>query len=137
MFFPRNADAGIANDESHDHPFTLDGPALHPHHNLSRLRELDRVANQIEQNLTQPRRIAAQSGRNVRGNLARELQPLGMSAGRQRAQRVVDRVAQIEVNRVDVELARFDLGEVEDVIDDVEQRIGRRPDRLEVLALFR
>ena len=53
-----------------------------------------------------------------------------------RARRVSpDRRPQGEVGRVQLELAGLDLGEVEHVVDDAEQGVGRRLDRLQVLPL--
>ena len=49
-----------------------------------------------------------------------------MGPQRQRVHRVADGIAQVEVDRVELELARLDLGEVEDVVDDGQQRIGGR-----------
>jgi len=45
----------------------------------------------------------------------------------QRADHVGQAVAEVEVDRMKIELAGFDLGEVQDVVDDREQRFGRAP----------
>ena len=42
----------------------------------------------------------------------------------------------IEVDRFQIDLACLDLGEVEDVVDDVQQGIGRELDSLEIVALL-
>ena len=71
--------------------------------------------------------------------------PGAMSAGQLQAllvrpqgeglHRVAQGVAEVELGRVEVELARLDLREVEQVVDHHEERLGRGPDDLEVLAL--
>ena len=45
-------------------------------------------------------------------------------------------VAQVELDRVELELAGLHLGEVEQVVDDGQQGVGRGPDDLEILALL-
>ena len=49
---------------------------------------------------------------------------------------VPDKSTRVEVDRVELELAGLHLGEVEQVVDDAEQRVGRGPDNLEILALI-
>ena len=71
-------------------------------------------------------------GRDVEG----ELEALFVGAQRQRLHRIADAVVEIERDRLEPQLARFDLGEVENVVDDAEQRVGGRFDHPEVLALL-
>ena len=54
-----------------------------------------------------------------------QLEPLAVRPHGQRSSDVVDDVAQVELDRFELELAGLDLGEVEDVVDDVEQRRRR------------
>ena len=58
-----------------------------------------------------------------------------MGAERKRLEGLVEHLSQREVDAVDLELARLDLREVQDVVDDDEQRFGRLPDGLQVVAL--
>ena len=58
-----------------------------------------------------------------------------MGAHGQGAQGVPDRPPQGEVGHDQLQLAGFDLGEVEQVVDDAQQAIGRRLDRLQALPL--
>ena len=55
---------------------------------------------------------------------------------RQQVQRVLDAGAQIERLALQLQLAGFDLGEVEDVVDDREQRFAAGIDRLHVTVLL-
>ena len=59
-----------------------------------------------------------------------------MRAQRQRSHDVLEHLAEIEVDGVELELARFDLREVEDVVEEAQQRVGRDLHHLEVLALL-
>ncbi len=103
---------------------------------LAGLGELDGVAHQVEHDLAQAHRVADQRLGDVAVDLAGELEPLLVRAQGQRLQRVLDAVADVEVDRLELDLAGLDLGEVEDVVDDAEERVGRRAHRLEVLALL-
>ena len=49
--------------------------------------------------------------------------------------RIGQEVAQRKRNRLEGEMASLDLGEVKNVVDDLEQRFGRMPDGLRVLPL--
>jgi len=137
VFFFRYPDSRVAYAERHRHPLGVDALAVHTHDHFARLGELHRVADQIDHDLTKPRRIAAERGRKVGPDLAGELESLGVGARRERAQSVGNRVAWIEIDHVDFELARLDLGEVEDIVDDSEQCVAGRSNRFEILALFR
>ena len=60
-------------------------------------------------------------------DLAGQFQPLLVRPQGQRLQGVAQGVAQVEGDCVQLQLARLDLGEVEDVVDDRQQRLGRTP----------
>ena len=99
------------------------------------LGELERVADQVRQDLLNPRRVADDAGRHVRVDVADQLEPLLVRAEGERLERVRDRRAERERHRFELELARFDLREVEDVVQDRQQRVGRRPHRGEAVPL--
>ena len=63
--------------------------------------------------------------------------PFSWARSASASQRVVERVAQRELRRVEVKLARFDLREVEDVVDELQQRVRRALHHAEILALLR
>src|SRR5437899_690265 len=77
--------------------------------------ELHRVAYEIDQNLTQPKRIAPQPIRNAAVDGERNVQTLLRGSHAESLHRVGDQLANGEVHRLQLEAARFDLGEVEDV----------------------
>jgi len=55
----------------------------------------------------------------------------------QELDRIGERHVQVEGDRFDPQLARFDLGEVQDIVDDDQQPLARGLDGLDVLALGR
>ena len=101
---------------------------------LARRRELHGVRQQVQQHLAQPLRIAAHDGRQHGVRAPEEGQPLRAGAERDRAHRLEHQVAQIERRVVQLELARLELAEVEDVVDDRLERRAAVPRRLEVVA---
>jgi len=79
--------------------------------------------------------VAGEGGRHVPGDVGGQFQPLLVGPGGEGGDGVVEGVAEVEVGALQVELAGLDLGEVEQVVDDAQQAIGRRLDRLQALPL--
>ena len=94
---------------------------------LAALGELDGVADQVDEHLPQPDRVADDASRARRGRCRRaSSRPFLIGAERQRLQQVVDQASRSrEGDRLEVELARLDLREVEDVVED--RRAATRP----------
>src|SRR5205823_4887510 len=104
---------------------------------LAALGELERVGQQVLEDLLQPLRVGLDACGQLRGDPDIELEPLGV---RHLAARALDIVGQFgEVLEVDVERdgARLDLGEIENVVDEREQIGASGMDGLGVLDLFR
>ena len=85
--------------------------------------ELDGVAQQVEQHLAQTPRIAPQFERHFRANQRDDLQSLGLGVLRQDLDCAFHGLADVEVQRLEIELAGLDLGEVQDVVDDGQQGV--------------
>ena len=86
---------------------------------------LTALETQVGDDLAQAAAVAAHDGRDVVVDERRQLEPLAVRLRREHLARVLDRLAQVEVVRVELELAGLDLREVEDVVDDAEQRLAR------------
>jgi hypothetical protein len=93
-----------------------------PHVHRAFLGELDGVVHQVDEHLAQAIRVAAHLGRNRRIDLAVEFDALGLGAAGEYLNGLLDGVAQAEVDALQFQLARFDFGEVQDVVDDSQQR---------------
>ena len=104
---------------------------------LALLGELDGVADQVDQDLAQPAGVADQRVGDIGGDPAGQLQALGVRRSARVCSVSFHGFAQRERCRVEAELAGLDLGEIEDVVDDRQQRIGRAFHQAEVLALPR
>ena len=98
--------------------------------------ELDGVADQIDEDLPQASGIADERVGHVRHDAARQLEAFLVRARRQQADGVLDDVAESERDALERQLARLDLREVEDVVDEREQRLARVLDRAQVVALL-
>jgi hypothetical protein len=77
-----------------------------------------------------------QPGRNVGAKPRGENQALGGGSRRECVEYITQHGAQVEVALPQFELAGFDLREVEDVVDDVEQALARTVERLQAAALL-
>ena len=91
-----------------------------PHPELSRLSELDRVAQQVHQDLRHAP-LVSQRDRKVRLDLDVEVQPLLGRQGFHRADDSMDHVAEGVILERQRQLARFDLGQVEHIVDEIQQ----------------
>ena len=86
--------------------------------------ELDGIADQVGDHLAQAHRVAAHFAGHVLGNVAGDFQALGLRAFGKQFDHVVDVVAHRKGDVLEVEFAGLDLGEVENVVDDLEQLLA-------------
>ena len=104
--------------------------------NLTTLRELDGIGDEVHQDLTQLSRIAAQGGQQIVVHQRHEFQSLALRILGQQFNRAFDRGSQVEVDRFERQFAGFNLGQVEDVVDEREQGIAAGADGVHELVLF-
>ena len=95
--------------------------------------ELDK---QVEHDLAQAREVADDRRRNVAFEHVGGVEVLLDGARGDEVERRFDAFAQVERLRLDVHAAGFDLREVEDVVDDGQQRIAGFADRGHVVELL-
>ena len=69
-------------------------------------------------------------------DMANHFESLGVATQPKRLHGCVKALAQSERSGIDLELACFDLREIEDVVDDLQQRIGRGLHHTEVIPLL-
>jgi hypothetical protein len=131
-----DADAGVAHlDAEVDRPvaFARDRCAGH---DLAFVGELHGVAEEVQQDLTQPARIAQEHGRDVGADLAGQVDALGVGSRGEELRDVLHDGAHVELRVLQFESPCFYAREVEDVVDDIEQRLGRARGGVGVLALL-
>ena len=100
------------------------------------LRELDRVADQIEQHLAQPSWIAYQRRRYLGGDVTDQFQSLLLGTRSQHLGCLLDEEPQVKVGLLQFQSSCLDPGEVQDVVDDRHQRVGRGLEYTQVFVLF-
>src|SRR6185503_6667375 len=91
---------------------------------LARLREFQGVADQVHEDLAQPRRIPADGGGHTGADVVGELEALLAGAEDEGGHRLVQGASQVEVHSLQIQFPGLDLGEVEDVVDEAEQGVG-------------
>ena len=118
LIFWRNADAGVAHGDDDvvrlRARFDDDGDA-------AGFGEFDRVADQVENHLAQPRRIADHARRQALVDIAADFQALGLGAGPQKLDRLLDKTGKRERPRREIEPAGFDLRQIEQFLDERHQ----------------
>ena len=80
--------------------------------------EFDGVAGEIDQNLLQTSQVTNKPVGDIGGDVPQKLKILFVSAGREGLHRLAQGLAKFEFMTVEFQLARLDLGKVQDVIDD-------------------
>ena len=119
-----DADAGVDDLEAQVHLGLVLGIDAGAQLHHAGIGELDRVAEVVEQHLAEAGRVAAQHVRHV-GDIDDHLDPLlGGPVGDQRAD-LADHLLEVEIGLVEGQAAGLDLRDVEDVVDDREQVLGR------------
>ena len=120
-----DADAGVAHRDLDRHLGGAHRDHGDRHHHFTRSGELDRVAGQIDQHLLQAHGVADQAARQGRIDVEQHLQVLGADVGRHDDRQVAHQLIDAERVRIERHLAGLDLGEVEDVVEQSEQRARR------------
>ena len=96
----RDADAGVADGKRQRHlAVRAPGVALKLKVTSPRLGELDRIAEQIQENLPQSQRVAAEKTRRRRVDVHQQLQALLGGAQRHRVDGVLDDALNVEIDR--------------------------------------
>ena len=106
------------------------------HADVTVLRELDAVAQQVRHDLAQPDGVAANHVRDVARDEVAQVQVFALRLRRKQLRDVGERAAERKVHGFQHDLAGLDLGKVENRIDDLEERHARVVHDLCELPLF-
>jgi hypothetical protein len=93
--------------------------------------------NQVAEHLAHARGVAVESPEGLRIEVQLAGEALVRGAGAERVQRAFDDGLQVERRAFEVELARLDLRQVKDVVQQVEERRARLPDHPDAGPLVR
>src|SRR4030088_1833731 len=94
-----------------------------PENDFALLCELYRVSDEIDDHLPQSSDIADQAVWNVGSYIEREFEALLVSAVSESSDGVRNTLSEPERRRIELEVPAFDLGEVQNVVDDVDERV--------------
>ena len=86
-------------------------------HDLTLVCELDRVADEVDQDLPEPGHIADQNLRDGIVHDVRQVQLLFRRLGRKQVQRLLDAGVDLERMAFQLQFPRFDFREIKDVVD--------------------
>ncbi len=92
--------------------------------------ELERIAAKVQQHLPQAMWIAADMFRQSRLDVHNELDPLRVRLRRHCRADILDALAQLHVQSLDIQFAGLDLREIQNVVEHAQQRGCARADRL-------
>ena len=131
----RDPDPGIVDLNFDLYAGVAQRALLDQHINIAMFGKLDGIAHQIGDDLLQAQRIADNIVRNIIFDVQRQLQPLIVSGVRQQSHDLIQRITQQERDALKYQFTRFQLREVQHVVNDSEQVVRRALDRGEVVAL--
>ncbi len=131
------ADAVVAHLQPHFIEVIAAGEPHGDDAHMAGRAELDRIADVVDQDLADALRIAAVRTCEERRHLERELQPLRARGRGGLARDPVHHVGELELDVLQDDLAGHEPGEIQDVLDDVEQVLAGDADLLQEFALRR
>ena len=132
-----DADAGVAHFEAQQ---VLGIGLAHPPHvylDAAALGELDRVDHKVAEDLPQAHRVAAYRQAHRRVEHQGDVQALVFGRALHQLQQRIEQFAQVEGGDLQLQPLRFELGVIEDVVDDAEQRACAFAGGVEHFALLR
>ena len=144
LLLGRDADAGIFHLEADDalgaiQRLVLRRPPFRRLRNLQRndalVRKFESVRQQILENLLQPFRIGVHRSWQSILHLDLEVELLALGHVAERAIDVIMQIAEGDIADIDDDRAGFDLRQIENVVDEREQIVAGRVDRLGKLNL--
>ena len=125
--FGRDADAGVAHQET---DFVGPDSGLDNQRDAAGRGKLDRIAGEIEQHLPQPCGVADHFRRQPLVDIGRDFELPGLRSRRQQFGDVLDQCRKRERAMFEIDLAGFDLGIIEQLLDQGQQRVARGFHRL-------
>ena len=133
----RDAHARVADREVELPPSALERRRVHGDANLPGVGEFHRIAKKVHEDLAQAAGVRREHAGGRRLDEARELDTLFLRLRGDELQGFLETAGERARLFLEVELARLDLGEVQDVVDDSHQMIAALPNRFGELTLTR
>ena len=137
LLFGRQADAAVGDLEAQQAPPVRPVGHREENRDFAVLGELDRISDEIDEDLAQANGFAVDMVRHTVGGLADEVEVPCFRYADQQMQYALDQVREIEVGIVDLELAGFQFRLVENIVQDRQQNAAGLLDGLHFVSLFR
>ncbi|MCW0438435.1 hypothetical protein NB723_003399 [Xanthomonas sacchari] len=119
-----DADAGVLHDHPQGHRLRLPLQQFNAQAHMPVLGELERVAGQVDQHLLQAQRIADHAIGDTAVELVHDLHFRPLMIAGQHHRQVAQQLLDAERMQVQLQLAGLDLGVVEDVVEQAQQRLA-------------
>ncbi len=120
-----HAYARVRHREVHGHGVRRGQIEVGPHDDLASARELHRIAHQVHQYLAHAQRVADQVARLAARRTHDEIDTLGFRGAREQAGALLQDSPQLDGQLLQLDLAGGNLRQVEQVVDDLQQHLGR------------
>ena len=120
QFVRRNADAGVGDFKTQ----RVAAAPLHAQRHAALPRKFNRIAEQIQQNLAQAALIALHNDGKARVFEMMKLQPFLLRPQPKHVHNHAQRVAQVELPRFNGEAAGLDFGQIQQIVDEMQQMIA-------------
>ena len=117
LLLPGNADPGIRHRKPQREIMIMSCFHLNFQRDFALVREFDGVPNQVHEDLAQSAGVSSHGFGHVGSDFAQQLQPLFVGSYRQSFQCRLQTIAQVEIDSLDIDLSCFNLGEVQNVVD--------------------
>ena len=133
-----DADAGVPDREGQlvERRRAPGGAGAHREDDLTALGELDRVREQVQEDLAQARHVADDRRGSPVAEHVCQVEALLGGPRRHEVERPLDAFPEVEGLRLQIEPPRLDLREVQDVVDDGQERVAALADDLGIFALL-
>ena len=109
---------------------------MHDELHAARLRELDGIRDQVDQDLPQPLLVGINHERQHGRPLEDEIDALGGRLQAEHADQLIEEFAQADLVAGQIKPACLDLGDVQDAVDQPRQMVGAAPDHAHLVAWF-
>ena len=133
----RHADAGVSDAEAKPDAGLRRFLDLHGDDDVAPFRELHRVGDQVGEDLAEAERIADEPVGYLGTAHEDEFEAALFGRHREDGGEVVEQPVEFEGDRLKFELSCLDFGQVEDVVEDVEERLGSALRLGEIVGLAR
>jgi len=131
-----DADAGVGDGEAQEGVGVVLGFDLDAQPDLAVVGELDGVADEVGEDLAEADGVDFDVPWDGGGDPAEQVEVFGLGALGEEVERGFDELEKVGVGRAEGHLARFDFGEIEDVVDDGQQGVGAGADGFREVALL-